>query len=70
MVTLFMGSINDDFWGIKIGLTPQTGSTEILRSVLESIAFSMKQLMETMENESEYASSSTIQWDLLVLKLY
>jgi glycerol kinase len=47
--------------GFYAGLTPQTGSLEILRAVLESIAYSMKQLVETMENESDYAHATTIQ---------
>ena len=41
-----------------IGLTPNCGSKEILRAVLESIAFSMKQLLETMELESNYATNT------------
>ena len=37
-----------------IGLTPRTSPREILRSVLEAVAFTMKQLQETMQLESDY----------------
>ncbi len=35
-------------------MTPNTGKKEMLRAILESIAFSMKLLQETMETESEH----------------
>ncbi len=47
--------INDPDAGAGfIGIRPQTGKKEMLRAVLESIAFTMKQLQETMEQESSY----------------
>lgn len=41
-----------------IGLTPATTSKELLRAVLESIAFGMKQLLEVMETESPHSMTS------------
>ncbi len=38
-----------------IGLTPNDGPKEMLRAVLESIAFGMKQLLDIMESESQYS---------------
>eukprot|EP00095_Tigriopus_kingsejongensis_P001848 maker-scaffold10_size831480-snap-gene-7.25 protein:Tk01848 transcript:maker-scaffold10_size831480-snap-gene-7.25-mRNA-1 annotation:"glycerol kinase 5" len=37
-----------------IGLSPKTTSPELVRAILESIAFTMKQLVQTFEEESDY----------------
>ena len=37
-----------------IGMTPGTGRTDVLRAVLESVAFTIKQLEDTFERESDY----------------
>ena len=48
-----------------IGLTPTIKSGELVRAVLESIAFGMKQLLEIMETESPQSlASDSIMYDL------
>ena len=37
-----------------IGLTPESGRADVLRAVLESVAFTIKQLEDTFERESDY----------------
>ena len=37
-----------------IGLAPESGKADVLRAVLESVAFTIKQLEETFERESNY----------------
>ena len=44
------------------GLTPTTDSRSLLRALLESIAFNMKLLQETMEEESDHTLQN-IQWE-------
>ena len=41
-----------------IGLSPSTNSGEIVRAILEAIAFGMKQLLEIMEVESPQSLAS------------
>ncbi len=37
-----------------MGLKPNSGPKDTLRAVLESVAFTMKQVQETFERESDY----------------
>ncbi|TRY74858.1 hypothetical protein TCAL_11213 [Tigriopus californicus] len=37
-----------------IGMNPKTSRPDIVRAILESIAFTMKQLVQTMDEESDY----------------